>query len=150
MNKNDTPLQIIAGIVPAHSSLRCEFVCMPSHDSPESALFRLMVVDDKVPGGGGGGGGGGRGRVPGGGGEGVSGSGGGGGVPGGERGGGVPGGGGGEGVPGGEEGVPGGGGGGVPGGRSGVQRVDDDNFLTLRAEVHVYYLLIGGGQILPN
>ena len=35
-----------SGVVPAHSSLQCEFMCMPSHDSHESALFRLVVVDE--------------------------------------------------------------------------------------------------------
>ena len=33
----------ISGVVPAYSSLQCEFVCQPSHDSPDSALFRLVV-----------------------------------------------------------------------------------------------------------
>ena len=45
-------LTIPVGIVPAHSSLRCEFVCMPTHDSPDTALFRLVVVNEKRPGGG--------------------------------------------------------------------------------------------------
>ena len=31
-------------MVPAYSSLRCEFVCQPSHDSADAALFRLVVV----------------------------------------------------------------------------------------------------------
>jgi hypothetical protein len=35
------------GVVPAHSSLRCEFVCLPSHDSADSALFRLVVVGEE-------------------------------------------------------------------------------------------------------
>ena len=46
-------------MLPAHSSLRCEFVCLPTHDSPDSALFRLVVVggaEGEVPGDSGGGG----------------------------------------------------------------------------------------------
>ena len=33
-----------SGVVPAHSSLLCEFVCLPTYESPDSALFRLMVL----------------------------------------------------------------------------------------------------------
>ena len=34
-------------MVPAYSSLRCEFVCLPTHDSADSALFRLVVVGEE-------------------------------------------------------------------------------------------------------
>ena len=32
------------GVVPAHSSLHCEFVCLPTYESADSALFRLVVL----------------------------------------------------------------------------------------------------------
>ena len=44
-------LYIHTGVVPAYSSLRCEFVCLPTHDSADSALFRLVVVNEEGEGG---------------------------------------------------------------------------------------------------
>ena len=52
MNLNvESPLTL--GVVPARSSLRCEFVCLPTHDSPNTALFRLVVVGEEGEGSGG-------------------------------------------------------------------------------------------------
>ena len=40
-----------SGVVPAHSSLLCEFVCLPTYESPDSALFRLVVLGPGAEGG---------------------------------------------------------------------------------------------------
>ena len=40
-----------SGVVPAHSSLLCEFVCLPTYESPDSALFRLVILGPGAEGG---------------------------------------------------------------------------------------------------
>ena len=44
VSNNDASL--LSGVVPAHSSLQCEFVCLPTHESADSALFRLVVLGE--------------------------------------------------------------------------------------------------------
>ena len=38
-------------VVPARSSLHCEFVCLPTYESPDSALFRLVILGPGAEGG---------------------------------------------------------------------------------------------------